>query len=424
MKLQMVGLSHKRTPVELRERLSFSPDEVVNSLRQWSEKYPDVEAVLLSTCNRTELYLAAPASASTVSPFEALAFLCETRGVQVEEVVPCMVELHNEKVIEHLFEVACSLDSMVLGEPQIVSQVKTAYEVAVRTEGDLSLSHTLFQRTFKVTKRVANETSLYEKRVSIPSVAVSQLATQVFERFDDKHILVIGAGEMAEETMRYLIEHGARSVHIVNRSAERAAALAQNFPAETHSWDELHEQLVSADMVISTTGATEPIVTIEQYRKIEKQRNQRVLLILDLAVPRDFDQEIGDARNVFLYSVDDLQAECERNRRSREREIPKARSIIQQEVQRLWQEQAQRTTVPTIRELRKMAEELKAEEMKRLWNKVDLPEATRKEVEYALDRVVNKLLHPMMESLKEDTTQGSSQSLLDAVRKLFKIRES
>ena len=218
----------------------------------------------------------------------------------------------GDEAVQHLFTVAASLDSMVVGEPQILAQVKQAYQLATEEGSTGPLLHAAFQAALKAAKRVAGETTIQQRRVSIPSVAVADFAQQIFERFDDKHTLVIGAGEMAEETLRYLKDQGARDVTVVNRSPERALELAGRWGGRARPWDDLLAAMAEADLVISTTGAEEPIVTLEQFLTVEPRRHGRPLFILDLAVPRDFDPAIGDRPEVYLYSIDDLREACER----------------------------------------------------------------------------------------------------------------
>jgi glutamyl-tRNA reductase len=261
--------------------------------------------------------------------------------------------------------------------------------------------------------------------VSIPSVAVADFAAGIFERFDDKRVLVIGAGEMGEETLRYLIDEGAHDIVIVNRSLPRAEELAGRTCGRAEPWERLSDLLGEADLVISTTGASEPIVTLADYRAIEQRRQQRPIFILDLAVPRDFDPEIGATGiNVYLYSIDDLRAECEKNRAAREREWPQAERIIEDETLRFMADLHHRATGPTIRRLKDRAEQVKEEELARLLNKLgNLDERTRKEIERSFERVVNKLLHPPLESLRDEAQRGAPHGLLDALKRLFQLSD-
>ena len=320
MKLQLVWCSHHNATVEFREQLAFSPDQIPEALSQLRDRFPNTEAVLLSTCNRVELYAAATDAEEGPTDGELVQFLAAFHGLRVDEIEGNLFQFDREEAIRHLFEVAASLDSMVMGEAQILSQVKEAYQTA--TDGDYTgpLTHLAFQGAIRVARRVASETAIHQKRVSIPSVAVADFASQIFERFDDKNVLVIGAGEMGEETLRYLIGEGATKITVINRSYQRAVDLASQFNGRAAEWDQLHLLLAESDLVITTTGATEPIVTLAEFRAVAAKRHQRTLFVLDLAVPRDFDPDIGNEIGVYLYSVDDLQKTCDSNRKKREKE--------------------------------------------------------------------------------------------------------
>ncbi len=430
MKLQMVGCSHHSSSVEVRERLAFSPDQTREALEKLILRFPETEAVLLSTCNRTELYVASGNAQRCPSHEDVVDFLATFHGLQPMDIFDELLERTGEDAIRHLFTVASSLDSMVVGEAQILSQVKQAYELATVGNCTGPLTHAAFQASIKVAKRVATETAINQNRVSIPSVAVADFAKGVFERFDDKKVLVIGAGEMGEETLRYLVDEGARDVTIINRNLDRATALAEKIEAATRmkaavqSWEALHALLVEADLVISTTGASQPIVTHDDYQQIDHERFQKPLFILDLAVPRDFDPAIRE-HNVYLYSIDDLAKACEANRRKREKEWPKAQHLIETETERFMTEWRHRATGPTIRRLKQRADELKDEELLRLLNKLsdDIPERDRREIQRSFDRLVNKILHPPLESLRDEAQQGTPHGLLEALKRLFQIKD-
>jgi glutamyl-tRNA reductase len=271
---------------------------------------------------------------------------------------------------------------------------------------------------------VARETVINKKRVSIASVAVSDFAHGVFDRFDDTKVLVIGAGEMGEETLTYLRAEGAREITVINRNYARAEALACEFHGRAAPWETLREQLVEADLVVSTTGAREPVVTLADFQPIEKRRAQRNLLVLDLAVPRDFDAAIGECLGVYLVAIDDLRKVCEDNRKAREKEWPKAERIIEEETGRFMAEWRHRATGPTIRRLRERSEELKQEELARLLNKLShLDERSQREIVLAFDRLVNKLLHPPLKSLRDEAEHGAPHGLLEALRRLFHLKD-
>ncbi len=423
MKLQMIGCSHQDAGVEFRERISFSSDQVSSTLERFRKTFPSGELVLLSTCNRVELY----ATASDDSPLDRDAFahfLAEQQSLKPDEVLAQMIYRDGQDAVEHLFTVAASLDSMVLGEAQILSQVKQAYEQANQQGSAGPLTHAVFQAANRVAKRVQHETAIHRRRVSVPSVAVGEIVPEVFDSLRKKRVVVAGAGEMADETLRYLKQAGAENLCIVNRSVERAEQLARDFDAEVAPWDSLFQQAAEADLLVGTTSSPEPVITSQQFAELHQKRAGRVMLILDLAVPRDFDVEIGDFSGVYLYQIDDLQAACQRNRKQREKEWPKAKAIIAEETTMFLKDMNHRATGPVIRRLREQAQEIKRDEFDRLVSKLNAAEvdpAMIKEIEKSFDRMINKVLHPPLASLRDDAAEGHSRGLLDALRHLFNL---
>jgi glutamyl-tRNA reductase len=424
MNLRMVGCSHHTATVEVREKLAFSREQAAEALARFRNRYPQAEAVLLSTCNRVELYFASEAAEACPTHHDVVAFLAEFHGLNTDQVFSQLFEHTGEDFVRHLFTVAASLDSMVVGEAQILGQVKQAYELATTASATGPLTNSAFQAALRVAKRVATETAIQQKRVSIPSVAVADFAKSVFERFDDKHVLVIGAGEMGEEALRYLIDEGAQKISLISRSQARAEELAQRLAGRPRPWSDLHALLVEADLVVSATGASEPIMTAASFRPLIAERYQRPLLILDLAIPRDFDPAIGELTGVYLYSIDDLSAACERNRREREEQWPRAERIIDEETRRFMADLHHRSTAPTIKRLKSRADEVKADELARLLNKLGPIDAkTQSEIAAAFDRVVNKLLHPPLESLRDEAELGPPHGLLEALKRLFRLND-
>ena len=423
MKMQVVGCSHHQTAISVRERLAFSPEQTCSALEELQQEYPGTEAVLLSTCNRVELYTATE-DAVLPSCRQVAEFLGRFHGEDPDEIVQHLYDRTGEEAVQHLFTVASSLDSMVVGEPQILAQVKQAYQLADQQNTTGPLMHAFFQAALKTARRVAGETEIHQHRLSIPSVAVADFARQIFERFDDKSTLVIGAGEMAEETLVYLRDEGARDVTVVNRNAARAAELARRWQGRTLPWQRLMEAVAAADLVISTTGAGEPIVTLEQFIAIESSRYDRPLFVLDLAVPRDFDPAIGDRPEVYLYSIDDLHRACDRNRQERDKELPAAIRIIHQETAGFMADLRHRVTGPVIRRLKHRWEKPKEDELRRLLNKLpELDARAKDEVRRSFDRLVNKLLHPPLESLRDESRHGIPHALLDALARLFQLKD-
>jgi len=424
MKLQMIGCSHHHTGVEVRERLAFNAAQAGVALDDLRKRFPQAEAVLLSTCNRVEIYTACQDPARVPSHEEMAQFMADFHGLPMYEIFDDLFARTGEDAIRHLFTVAASLDSMVVGEPQILAQVKQAYELATARESTGPLTHGAFQAAVRVARRVTLETTIHRRRVSIPSVAVADFASEVFESFDDKRILLIGAGEMAAETLRYLQDQGAHDVTVVNRNVERARQLAEQWHGKAEPWERLDALLTAADLVISTTGASEPIVTRGQFKQIAAARKQRPIVILDLAVPRDFDPAINDCLGVYLYSLDDLDRVCRRNRHEREQELPVALHIIEDETARFMADLHHRATAPIITQLRAGWHQPKEDELRRLFNKLpDLDERARGEIRQSFDRLINKLLHPPLESLRSEAEQGHSHGLLDALKRLFQLKD-
>lgn len=420
MLVQVVGCSHRGTSIGLRERLAFSPRQTREALDHWRRIFPGVEAVLLSTCNRVEFYAATERSPEP-SLDQVGNFLARFHGIEPAEVADRLYRYTDEAAVRHLFSVAAGLDSMVVGESQILGQVKDAYQTATEQDNTGPLLHAAFQAALHAAKRVAGETELGRRRVSVPSVAVADFARAVFERFDDKHALVVGAGEMAEETLRYLREEGVRRLTVVNRSLDRAAELACRWGGQARDWNQLPQAMADADLIVSATGAEEPIATDAQFAGIEYRRP---LVILDLAVPRDFDPAVGRRADVYLYSIDDLQAVCEENRRRRDKELPAAERIVEQETARFMAELYHREIGPVIERLRLGWQRPKEDELERLLAKLpELDDRGREEVRRSFDRLVNKLLHPPLESLRDESRNGVPSGLLDALARLFQLKD-
>jgi glutamyl-tRNA reductase len=419
----MVGCNHNTADVAVREMLSFSPQQVFTTLQHWQTLYSGYEAVLLSTCNRTELYIAS-ANGDIPDEEEILRFLLREKAsseTAVEQLTGKLMILEEEKAVEHLFAVTGSLDSMVLGESQILAQVKTAYRQADEIGVTGPVTHTMFQAALNTAKRIDVETGIHKHRISIPSIAVVDFGLQIFERLEDKKTLIFGAGEMAEETLRYLVDYGARSIIILNRKRSRAEELAVKWSGLVEDWENRLRKLIDADIVITATGATEPIVTLSDFKTVHPQRKGRSLFILDLAIPRDFEPGIGDLPNVYLYSIDDLKKVCEKNRIARDAELTEAYKIVTQRTEQFFRDLRHQEAGTVIRKLRNDWELTKETELQRLLGKLPrLDDREKEEVCYAFDRLVNKLLHPPLESLRNESRHGVPQLLIDALARLFR----
>ena len=424
MMLALVGGTHRTVPLDLRERLAFSADQAAAALARFRDRFPGREGVLLSTCNRVEFYAAGEPGAEPPQAEQLVSFLAECRGIEAGMLAPVLARERDEGVARHLFSVAAGLDSMVLGEPQILAQVKQAWALAQDSRTAGPLTGEMFQAALRTAKRVATETALGRERVSIPSVAVADFASAVFERFDDKRVLLLGAGKMAAETLRYLREAGARDVTVVNRTAGRAVELAARLGARPGRLDELVAEIAAADLVVSTTGATQPVVTLDAFLAVESRRDGRSLVVLDLAVPRDFDPRIGERPGVWLYSVDDLAAACDANRKSRQREMPAAMAIVEEETRRFMGDLHHRSTAPVIEQLRAGWSETGEAELDRLFRRLPgLDDAQQAEIRQAFERYAAKLLHPPLASLRSESRSGPPHGLLDALKRLFDLKD-
>ena len=424
MTLALVGGTHRTVPLDLRERLAFSADQAAVALARFRDRFPGREGVLLSTCNRVEFYAAGEPGAEPPQAEQLVSFLAECRGIEAGMLAPVLARERDEGVARHLFSVAAGLDSMVLGEPQILAQVKQAWALAQDSRTAGPLTGEMFQAALRTAKRVATETALGRERVSIPSVAVADFASAVFERFDDKRVLLLGAGKMAAETLRYLREAGARDVTVVNRTAGRAVELAARLGARPGRLDELVAEIAAADLVVSTTGATQPVVTLDAFLAVESRRDGRSLVVLDLAVPRDFDPRIGERPGVWLYSVDDLAAACDANRKSRQREMPAAMAIVEEETRRFMGDLHHRSTAPVIEQLRAGWSETGEAELDRLFRRLPgLDDAQQAEIRQAFERYAAKLLHPPLASLRSESRSGPPHGLLDALKRLFDLKD-
>ena len=420
MNLRVVSCNHQSAPLDVRSRLAFSPGALPRAYEQLRSEFPTSELVVLSTCNRVEVYTAHEPGQPPPSHEEVAHFLAKFHQVPVEDFFGSLFERTGPDAIRHLFQVAASLDSMVLGEPQIVTQVKEAYSLAQQHATTGPLTHALFQRALGVSKRIRTETALTEGRTSIASVAVGDFGKNIFESFDDKTILVIGAGEMATETLRYLKDEGAHNILVTNRTQTRAEILAHEWGGKVRPFEDLDQSLGEADVIVATTGVR--LVDRDRFRLVRKRSGRKPVFILDLGVPRDFDPKIRELDDqVFLYGIDDLQAICERNRKARQKEVEKALRIVDEETDLLLGELNHRATGPIVKRLREQWQKTVQMETDRLFHKLPHLEADRKEIERAIELMVNKLLHPPLEALKDDAHAGAQHGLLDALRRLFRL---
>ena len=422
MNLQLVYCNHHSAELAVRERLAFPPQRLGEAYDTLRSRFPQSELIVLSTCNRVEIYAAQERPEQAPGHRELAQFLSEFHKVPLPEFFDELLEHTGAEVVRHLFQVAASLDSMVLGEPQIVAQVREAYRLAQESQASGPITSSLFERAFNVSKRVRTETRLSEGRVSIASVAVGEFGKDIFDRFDDKQVLIIGAGQMAEETLRYLQEEGAKEIYVANRTRERADKLAADWGGTVVPWEQLDDYLARADIIVSTTGAS--LVDVARFKAFRQKSRGQATFILDLGAPRDFAPEIGNIdENVYLFCIDDLQKTCERNRKLRQKEVEKAVAIIDQETDSFMKDLSHRATGPIVKRLREQWRDVVDAETERLFKKLPHLEKDRSEIEKTIERMMNKLLHPPLEALKDESREGSPHGLLDALKRLFRIGE-
>ncbi|MDB5345820.1 MAG: glutamyl-tRNA reductase [Schlesneria sp.] len=423
MNLLALYCTHENTQLAIREKLAFaSRDRIQQAYAELKRRIPECECVILSTCNRVEIYLSSPEDDPELVRDQLVHFLAEFHQVPLDEFVDKLQAASGSEAVWHLFDVISSLNSMVLGEPQIVNQVRQAYREAEEFGACGAMMHSLFQSAIRVSGRVRSETRLAEGRVSIASVAVGDFAKGIFDNFADKLVLIVGAGEMAEETLRYLKDEGVRDIVVVNRSLERAERLAREWGGRAEPWETLDRWMGYADVIVSTTGAEKPIVDVVRFRKARASAGGRPAFILDLGAPRDFEPAVGKMSEVFLYDIDSLSRTCEDNRRARVREIDHARQIVSEELQRFMSEYHHRASGDVLTRLMDDWHAISKEELSRLFNK--LPHTTPKDreaIERTVERIVNKLLHPPLTVLKDEAREGTPHGLINALKRLFRL---
>lgn len=422
MKLLCVGLNWK-TPVRIRERLAFDGTRLVAALDGLKAAYPALECVILSTCNRTELYAALAEKLETLGVDELCEFLARCQEVPLVEFYDHLYFHEDAGAVLHLFQVAGGLDSLILGEAQIVGQVRQAYQHAGARQTVGPILHALFQRALGAAKRVHTETALTQGRISIASAAV-EFIRGVFDSFDDKNLLVIGAGKMAELTLTHLRSLACRGLVVCNRNVARGAELAERFGGRVRPFTELADALTEADIVVSSTGADDPIVGPEQFRPIMAARRNRLMAIIDIAVPRDFHPEVATIENVLLWNIDDLEKVRYKTLRARERELDKALRIVDEETQAFQVVLALQQTGPVIGRLEEEYQQIIDRELAWLMPQLNgVSEESRAKIRQFAHRLKNKFLHPPKAALRAEARGGAPHGLIDAFRKLFAIEE-
>jgi glutamyl-tRNA reductase len=417
----LLGVNHKTAPVALRECLAISKNETSAALKAFQELSSIREVMLFSTCNRVEVLMVAEDKSSAVDT--VISFLSELKQLPVSEFEKSLYIHEGDDAVRHVFRVAASLDSMVVGEPQILGQIKEAYQMATQSKTSGVLLNKLLHRTFFVAKRVRTETGIGDRAVSVSYAAV-ELGRKIFGTFEGKKVLLIGAGEMAELAVEHLIRNRTGDILVANRTFESGVDLAKRFNGQAIRFEEIQEVLEQVDIIISSTGSPDYVITRDHVKGAIRRRRNRPLFFIDIAVPRDIDPEINRLTNSYVYDIDDLKGIIDENIEDRNKEAIKGERIVDEAVIsfRHWYDNLD--VMPTIVELRKKIEEIAKEELKRTQQTLrHLSPDDLKAINRMTDAMVNKILHDPTLLLKSNGMNEEKSVYLDVIRKLFKLDE-
>jgi len=403
MSIVLVGLNHRTAPVEIREQLAFSRDGVSTALMFFRKQFQGAEAAIISTCNRVEMIVSTEGERPSAA--DIISFIAEARDLPAAEFKRYLYQFSDEQACRHFFRVVSGLDSMVLGECQIVNQIKQAYTLACEQGTTGRVLNRLFHHAFEVGKRARGGTAIAEGKLSVPSVAVD-VARRIFSDFADKQTLVVGAGDVA----RLVCEHLASSVQtrrfvVMSRTLSNSRALAEACHAVAAPFEQLERQLADADIVLMAMGCAQPVLTLQRMREIQKLRQNRLIYIVDLAVPRNVDPEIARLEGVYLYDIDDLGRIVTENQNHRAAALEQCERILDEEVAAIMQWLNEFRLNPIIAQMYRDAKSVRDVELDRLLRKCpDLTDAQKQAIAQGIDRLVGKFMHPCVFSLRHSTT--------------------
>ena len=418
MRYQLIGVNHNSAPLEVRERLAVPESRLPDACRDLTA-YPGIEeGMMISTCNRVEVV-----THTTNGAADLRGFLHQHFHLKAEELDPHLYEFREKDAVRHVFRVASSLDSMVVGEAQILGQVKEAYATARAVGAVRGQLDQLFTRAFAVAKRVRSETEVGSSSVSIASVAV-ELAKKIFGSLQGKNVFIVGAGKMSELAARHLMAHGCASIFVSNRTYERAIGLAQRFNGEAVRFDDLYSVCDRADIVITSTGAPHAIFRREHGEQFLARRKNRPMFFIDIAVPRDVDPEMNKVDGIFVYDIDDLQHAVTNHVADRRKEAERAEAIIAGEVERFEARLHTLDVVPTIVSLQDHLETIRQAEIDRVRGRLGQMTPEQEIAVEALTRgIINKVMHTPITTLKTAARDAEATTVIDVVRRLFNLRE-
>jgi len=419
MNILVVGLSHKTAPVAIRERVAFAPTAMEKPLHEMRALPAINEAVIVSTCNRVELY--ATSNDPDAGIHQLKQFFAGYHGLSLEELESHIYDYQGIDAIRHVFRVASSLDSMVIGEPQILGQIKTSYGYAVDFKTVGLILNRFLHKAFSVAKRVRTETNIAGNAVSVSFAAV-ELARKIFGTLEGKTVLLIGAGEMCELAARHFLNNGASSILVTNRTLARAEKLAEEFGGRALPFEEFTEHLHQVDIVLTSTGAPNFILSESKVQEVIRKRKNKPMFFIDIAVPRDIDPKVNKIDNVYLYDVDDLQGVIQANLKERQKEARKAEQLIEQEILQFHGWISSLEVKPTIVQLRRRLQEIQQGELEKTFSNLkELGAKEKKAIEALTNAIINKVLHRPTTVLKNGYGEEPGDNFVDAVRVLFDL---
>ena len=416
----LIGINHKTAPVELRECIAFSEDESASALQTLSRKPHIKELLLFSTCNRVEVLVVTENKREAIDSTKD--YIAEVNKIPRQAFEDALYIHEGDEAVRHVFRVASSLDSMVVGEPQILGQVKDAYRLATETKVSGVILNRLLHRTFFVAKRIRTETGIGGHAVSISYAAV-ELGRKIFGSLERKNVLLVGAGEMAELAVEHLIRNKVGDIYVANRTFENGVELARRFNGQALRFEEIADCLKVVDIIISSTGSPDFVITRDQVKGVIRIRHNRPIFFIDIAVPRDIDPQVNRLSNSYVYDIDDLQGVIDENIEDRQKEAIKGERIVDEAVIQFRDWSASLEVVPTIVALRNKLESIAETEIKKTLQSNKIPESGAQAIQKMADSLINKILHHPTVFLKRNSMTGDKSNHIDLVRKLFKLDE-
>jgi glutamyl-tRNA reductase len=418
----LVGLNHRTARLDIRQLASFNADQLLAGLKRLSSLPEILESMIISTCNRVEILTGVERQSQGIESIES--FLSEYSQISLPQLQPTLYHYSNEQAVRHVFRVASSLDSMILGEPQILGQMKSCYSAAFEAHTVGSYLNSLLQSAFRAAKRVRSETSIGEYPVSVSSAAV-ELIQKIFGELCDKSILIVGAGKMGEAAIRHLAETGAQAVYVANRSPQTAKDLAARFSGTAVPFEALPSWIARTDIVITSTGASETLIDHEMVQHIMHDRRNAPIVFIDISVPRNVDPSVGTIDNVFCYDIDDLGAVVEANINERMKAAAAAEKIVDQEVQTFLAKLKSMDIGPVVRQVQGHIEDICKTELQRYVKRAGPQESKQlQELDHMISRIAAKIAHPLVTQLRNNQDSLDESTYADLIKRIFKMKDA